>query len=218
MDVTKCPGKIISQFVKDAIDIVREKKINMNIVRPNQVPQLTWSALTGLLMSSNTEIRSRARMMRLDNDGDEFGAVAGQKFKAADAIDALNVFDRMCHHLMNASDCGPAKTAERHKAILVQTEAQTLKIQALEASLTQLQQDRGAHSANGANRDKFDTSIAGTTVAKCCCRCGPFAKGSTAHCTSEHTGTRQHFPCRADSGAATPAPTPAPAPKYLMGW
>lgn len=114
LDVTKCPGENITQFVKEAIDVVRE--INVNIVRPNQVPQLTWSALTGLLTSSDTEIRSKARMMHLENDGDEFGAAAGQKFRAADPIIAPNVFDRMHRRLKNANDCGPAKSAERHKA------------------------------------------------------------------------------------------------------
>ena len=87
--------------------------------------------------------------MRIENDGDEFGAAAGQKFHVVEPIEALNKFDRMYRRLMNANDHGPAKVSARYKAILTQAEAQNVKIQALEASITQLKQDHNASSAGG---------------------------------------------------------------------
>lgn len=59
--------------------------------------------------------------------------------------------------------------------------------------------------------DKFNVSLSGNVVAKCCRHCGRFTKGSTAHCTCEHTGTQNLFPHQGSANGA-PAPAPAPAP------
>ena len=155
LDITKYPAENITSFCTDAQALVRE--IQMNFLLPDQVPDLTMIALTGLKTSSDSWIRDKARKTRVEATKVGFGR--NPKASVADPIDILNEFDDLYRELVDGDDYAPADTKPKATAHQAQIQALQAQVQQLE---TKLQQDRTAKSTTGnSNGGRTNSSYGG---------------------------------------------------------
>ena len=104
LDMRTYPGENVSTFVVEATAIIKE--IKMNYLMPNQVPDLTMAALSGLTTCSDTHIRNKARDQRFDANGLSFALTT--PVKKVDPIDLLNSFEQIYCRMIEAKDYTPA--------------------------------------------------------------------------------------------------------------
>ena len=90
LDIRKYPWENVTTFVQDASKLVRE--IRMNFTSNSNVPDLTTTTLSGLILSSDDFLLSQVQTLRVNSDVNGFGGILGS-FQAKDPIAALQTID-----------------------------------------------------------------------------------------------------------------------------